>query len=240
MLTSNDPSKKKTSAYNTSSQYQTAVQPGMASPNSNLQSPSTPGTVNVAGTQTQIPTQSSGKSGGFNRGPITPISTTPGLQPQPSPQQPPPGYIKQGSHYVSPDNKMIWAIGPDGKTYHSKNSLEATTGGHTIMPVEGPGFQPLQFNPNSYHDEYGNVHQPQNAGYKNDPTASKANYDKFEAKRKQDWIDRYGDINAKSPLNGGIGKTPWNGNSTSPGQPMTLRTAYSTLQNAGFGNNILM
>ena len=39
-----------------------------------LDAPTVPGTVNVAGTQTQIPMQSSGKSGGFNKGPAPVVS----------------------------------------------------------------------------------------------------------------------------------------------------------------------
>ena len=48
------------------------------SPSSNFKSPTVPGTVNVAGKPIQLPVQSSGKSGGFNRGPAAP---TPGTQP---------------------------------------------------------------------------------------------------------------------------------------------------------------
>ena len=65
--------------------------PGLTSPSSNLQSPSVPGTVNVAGTQTQIPMQSSGKSGGFNKGPVvpTPVAPTPGIITPLAPTAPP-------------------------------------------------------------------------------------------------------------------------------------------------------
>jgi len=99
-----DQAKKRTGIYQTASQPsidtqaprpQTGIakapQTGMASPSSNLQSPSVPGTVNIAGTQAQIPMRSSGKSGGFNKGPVvpTPVAPTPGIITPLAPTAPP-------------------------------------------------------------------------------------------------------------------------------------------------------
>jgi len=211
MLTSNDSTKKKTLAYQAPSQYQTAVQPGMASPSSNLQSPSIPGTVNVAGTQTQIPMRSLDKGGGFNMGPVVqqPETTpSPIVAPQPGQITQPkilgktvtPGIQEPGNRIQLPDG---WTKPNDGfaRATVMVDWINVKTGERTsrtlgVAPPPGQGWVPAK------------------------------NYDESKP---------YGGIygNAFGKPIGPDGR-PIDG--SEPGQPMTLRDAFSTLQAAGHGS----
>jgi len=231
-----DQAKKRTGIYQTASQPgidtqaprpQTGIakapQTGWASPSSNLQSPSVPGTVNIAGTQTQIPAQASGKSRGFNKGPavVSPApqqpatNITPGITPdkekigikQPGNKiQLPDGWTKPNDGLMSSAVMVDWINTKTGERT-SRTSGVAPPPGQGWETVKGGGGQLMS-------GDQLILPKPKVIPF---PVQSEP------GSFKDRWTQGgYGNLMQRPIL--------------SAHQPMTLRDAFSTLQTAGYGS----